>query len=329
MEHNLIHKTPRTVLARLTETADYLASFFIETPRLDAEVLLAHVLGTDKAGLYRALYDSIPPQARENLDKLLQRRIKGEPISYILGSKEFWSLTFTVGSGVMVPRPETETLVEAALDLLPPNSSPNILDIGTGSGAIAIALAKERPHASIIAIDISPQALVFARKNAVSHRIKTVTFLEGDLFEPVTERTGSFDLIVSNPPYIPTDQICQLAPGLRDFEPHAAFDGGPDGLELYRRIAAQAHHYLTRGGVLLLEVGYDQSTPVQGLLTQDGVFSSPEVYRDLGGIERVVMARKKSAGGINSPVASALSRHNARYFLSDAPESREKTCKII
>ncbi|HNU70922.1 MAG TPA: peptide chain release factor N(5)-glutamine methyltransferase [Thermodesulfobacteriota bacterium] len=291
MELSLVYRNPHTVLACLNETTDYLASSSPETPRLDAEVLLAHVLGLDKAGLYRNLYDIVPPSRREELRELADRRIKGEPVSYILGRKEFWSLTFTVGPGVMVPRPETETVVEAALASFPPGSSPRVLDLGTGSGCLAVVIARELPGATVFATDRSPQALAFARQNAAVHQVN-ITFVEGDLFQPVADRPAWFDLIVSNPPYIPSSHIPLLPAGLRDYEPHGAFDGGPDGLVFYRRIIDQAHTYLSAGGVLVLEVGYDQSEIVQKLIVDAGFYQAPETVKDLAGIERVVRTRR-------------------------------------
>ena len=288
---SLVYSNPHIVQTLLAETADYIASYCPETPRLDAEVLLAHVLETDKPGLYRSLHDIVPVSAREQLRKLIKRRINQEPISYILGRKEFWSLVFSVGPAVMVPRPDTEILVEEALRLLPTDTALNILDIGTGSGAIAIVLAKELPAAAITAVDISPAALEFARINAAAHNVSTITFLLGDLFHPVRSQEHAFDIIVSNPPYIPSNEIHHLPQGLRDYEPHSAFDGGTSGLDFYRKITNQAPRYLKANGFLLLEVGYDQSTAVSNLINKTGAFSNPETVLDLGGIERVVKAQ--------------------------------------
>ncbi|MBD3357352.1 MAG: peptide chain release factor N(5)-glutamine methyltransferase [Chitinivibrionales bacterium] len=275
----------------LTEIADHIAPHCPETPRLDAEVLLAEVLGTDKAGLYRSFHDLVPVFARNRLRELVQRRIKKEPISYILGRKEFWSLVFSVGPDVMVPRPDTEVLVEEALRAVPLETRCSILDIGTGSGAIAVALAKERPAAIITATDISASALETAKRNAALNHVTAITFRHGDLFDPVRDREHNFDLIVSNPPYIPTDETSRLPKGLRDYEPYSAFDGGPDGLALYRRIIREAPRYLKADGILMVEVGYDQSTAVSNLIREAGGFRPPETVRDLSGLERVVKAQ--------------------------------------
>lgn len=284
---------PLTVISLLNQTADFLASACPETPRLDAEVLLAHVLATDKVGLYLSSFTPVAPKVRDELRALIQRRLKGEPVSYLIGRKEFWSLPFKVGPAVMVPRPQTETLVEEALMLFSSHSSPKILDIGTGSGAIAIALATELPQATIIATDISAEALSVARENAASNQTSTITFFQGDLFAPVDGREAGFDLIVSNPPYIAHDAISSLPPGIRDYEPLLALDGGPDGLACYRRIVAQAPRYLRPGGWLLLEVGEGQSRPLLELVTQTTMFGVPETALDVLHIERVVKAQRR------------------------------------
>jgi len=192
----------------------------------------------------------------------------------------------------MIPRPQTETLIEAALTLSPPDSSPFILEIGTGSGAISIALATELPKASIIATDISPGALSVARENASSNGVKSIKFIEGNLYEPLKGQKEIFDLIISNPPYIPGEEISRLPPGIRDYEPRLAFDGGFDGLECFRKIVEKAHHHLKPGGGLLLEVGNSQNQSVCKIISQTGHFSSPQTLKDLSNIERVVKAKR-------------------------------------
>lgn len=219
---------------------------------------------------------------------LITRRINGEPVSYIIGRKEFWSLPFKVNPAVMIPRPETETLVEVALKIFSPCSSPSILEIGTGSGAISITLATELPQASISAIDISPEALSAAKENAFSHGMRSIRFIEGNLFEPLEGERTPFDLIISNPPYIPTNEIPHLPPGIRDYEPAIAFDGGADGLTFYRAIVQKAPDYLKPGGYLLLEAGTGQGHDVAKIMVETKKFSLPEIIKDLSGIERVV-----------------------------------------
>lgn len=257
---------------------------------MDAEVLLARVLKTDRTGLYLAWETIVSEQEKEVFQNLIARRIKGEPVSYIIGRKEFWSLLFKVNSAVMIPRPETETLVEAALKIFSPGSSPSILEIGTGSGAISIALATELPQASIIALDISFEALTVAKGNASSHGVSSIQFIEGNLYEPLKGESELFDLIISNPPYIPTTEVPQLPPGIRDYEPYIAFDGGTDGLELYRKIIREAHHNLKHVGYLLLEVGKGQYQEVSEIISETKKFSFPEIIPDLSSIERAVKA---------------------------------------
>jgi release factor glutamine methyltransferase len=229
---------------------------------------------------------------RKKLQDLVARRIKREPISYILGRKEFWSLTVTVNPAVMVPRPDTEVLIEAALQLFSVDACLRVIDVGTGSGAIALALAKELPHASVIATDISAEALRVAERNADSNGICSITFLHGHLFGPVQSHALAFDLVISNPPYIPTAQIAHLPPGLRDYEPHLAFDGGVDGLAFYREIAQQAPAVLKPGGFLLVEVGYNQNAAVRKIINDTDMFSPPETVLDLSGIQRVIKAQR-------------------------------------
>jgi len=255
---------------------------------LDAEVLLAQVLKTDRKGLYLSLSNLISKQEKETFQGLITRRINGEPVSYIIGRKEFWSLSFKVNSAVMIPRPETETLVETALKIFSFCSMPAVLEIGTGSGAISIALATELPQASIIATDISFEALTVAKENASFHGVKSIQFIEGNLYEPLQGERKIFDLIISNPPYIPTNEISQLPPGIRDYEPHVAFDGEADGLGFYRKIIREAHHYLKSSGYLILEVGKDQSQEVAKIICETKKFSPPEIIPDLSGAERVI-----------------------------------------
>jgi release factor glutamine methyltransferase len=281
-----------TVISLLTRIAEFLTPYCPDTPRLDAEVILAHVLRTDKTSLYLSPYRLVSDKEKALLEELLSRRIKGEPVSYIVGRKEFWSLRFRVSSPVMIPRPQTETLVETALQVFPTGSSPSILEIGTGSGAIAIALATEFPGTFIVATDISSQALSVARENASACGVASITFVQGCLYDPLHGGGRGFDLIISNPPYIPTGELSHLPAGIRDYEPRCAFDGGIDGLEFYRKIAGQAHQYLKPGGYLLLEVGDKQSADVCEIISLTGSYSPAETVKDLLGIERVVKASR-------------------------------------
>ena len=270
----------------------------IENPRLNAELLLARSLNLSREGLYRNLHGQLKEKERETLEKMIQRRISGEPLQYILEKQEFWSIDLKVDPRVLIPRPETELLVEQSLLILSENSFwgvPSILEIGTGSGAIAIALAKEVKDIFLIATDISRDALVLARENAKSAGIQDqIKFVNGDLFGPLhpSKEKKPFDFILSNPPYIIRHEIGSLAKEVREYEPTIALDGGEDGLEFYRHLISQAPFYLREGGWLLLEIGQNQREMVSKLIEEEGTFLKSECVRDLSGFERVVKAQK-------------------------------------
>jgi release factor glutamine methyltransferase len=288
-----------TRLESLNQTTQYLKDHQIESPRLNAELLLARSLNLGREEFYTHLHEPMKESEKEKLEKMIRRRISGEPLQYILEHQEFWSIDLKVDSRVLIPRPETELLVEQSLLILSENSlkgTPSVLEIGTGSGAIAIALAKEMKDIFLVATDISRDALVLAKENAesagVQHQIK---FVNGDLFDPLapSKERKRFDLIISNPPYIVRHEIGSLAKEVRDYEPTIALDGGEDGLESYRRIIAGAPFYLREGGWLLLETGQGQSKKVSEQIETGGAFLRPQILRDLPGIERVVKAQKK------------------------------------
>ena len=288
-----------TVLELLNGSTSTLKNHQIESPRLNAELFLARSLNLSREGLYRNFYSQLKEGEKEALEKMIQRRISGEPLQYILGHQEFWSIDFKVDPRVLIPRPETELLVEQGLLILSENSFkriPSVLEIGTGCGAIAIALAKEVKSIFLVATDISRDALVLAKENAksagVQHQIK---FVNGDLFGPLrsSKEKEPFDLILSNPPYIHRLEIHALAKEVRDFEPVIALDGGEDGLEFYRRILTPASFYLREGGWLLLEVGQGQGEKVAEQIERNGTFLKPQILPDLSGIERVVKVQRK------------------------------------
>ena len=270
----------------------------IENPRLNAELLLARSLNLSREGLYRNLHGQLKEKERETLEKMIQRRISGEPLQYILEKQEFWSIDLKVDPRVLIPRPETELLVEQSLLILSENSFggvPSILEIGTGSGAIAIALAKEVKDIFLIATDISRDALVLARENAKSAGIQDqIKFVNGDLFGPLhpSKERKPFDLILSNPPYIIRHEIGSLAKEVREYEPTIALDGGEDGLEFYRHLISQAPFYLREGGWLLLEIGQNQREMVSKLIEGERTFLKSECVPDLSGFERVVKTQK-------------------------------------
>jgi len=263
-----------------------------KSARLDAELLLAEALGLDRIRLIieaeRPLADGELRRYRE----LIKRRRVGEPIAYILGQREFFALPMRVDRRVLIPRPDTVILVEAALSATRARHLyGRMLDLCTGSGCVAIAFAKERPTWRVTAVDLSPEAASVARENArragVVHNLGV---LEGDLFAPLAAN-ARFELITANPPYIPSGDIASLDADVRDFEPRLALDGGADGLEITRRVVRDAAHHLTAGGLLALEGGFDQAPAVSALLEAAG-FSEVTRTKDLAGIERVVSGRK-------------------------------------
>ncbi|MFZ4791134.1 MAG: peptide chain release factor N(5)-glutamine methyltransferase [Candidatus Competibacteraceae bacterium] len=257
------------------------------TPRLDAEILLATALNRPRSHLY-TWPESIPePELTDRFAAWLERRQQGEPVAYLLGWREFWSLKLEVTPDTLIPRPETELLVELALEPLPMNQAVAVADLGTGSGAIALALAAERPQARIVATDQSPAALAVARRNAVRLGIAHVEFRQGDWCAPLAGE--SFDLIVANPPYVAATDPHWRQGELR-FEPPAALISGPDGLDALRIIIAQAREVLKSGGWLLLEHGYDQGVAVPALLRERG-FSEVTDFQDTAGLSRVSRGR--------------------------------------
>jgi len=257
----------------------------------DAEFLLAHLIGRNRAWFLAHLDDEIPLDQADLYGKLIHRRLAGEPIQYITGETEFYGLTFRVTPAVLIPRPETEHLVEEVLkraaQIAHPRITPlRVLDIGTGSGCIAIALAHHLPQATITAIDLSPEAINLARQNAALNNFADrIRFLQGDLLAPVASE--AFDLIVSNPPYVPTTDRPTLSVEVRDHEPAVALFAGPDGLDLYRRLIPASHAAIVPGGLLLLEISYGQQPAVTSLLEASG-FHSIDVFPDLQGIPRVL-----------------------------------------
>ena len=292
-------ETKMTILEVLNWSTNYLKDHRVENPRLNAELLLARSLNVSREGLYMRLHDQLEERDKEVLEKLIHRRISGEPLQYILEHQEFWSLDFKVDPRVLIPRPETELLVEQSLLVLADTSSkriPSVLEIGTGSGAIVIALAKELKNILLVATDISMEALVLAKENARSAGVRhQINFVKGDLFGPFHPPKGRapFDLVLSNPPYITRRKIDTLAREVKDHEPRIALDGGEDGLAFYRRIIPEAHFYLREGGWLLLEIALGQGGIVSGMIEEGGNFLRPESIPDLSGIGRVVKARRR------------------------------------
>ncbi len=251
--------------------------------RLDAELLTCHALGISRSQLLARREQTPDGASRVILDALLARRAAGEPIAYITGEREFWSLALKVTPDVLIPRPETELLVEQALARLPSDADVAIADIGTGSGAIALAIASERPRTRVIATDVSESALAVARENAARHGIANVEFRQGAACEPI--RPDRVALIVSNPPYV-AEADPHLAQGDLRFEPRSALAAGADGLDVLHELIVCAPHVLIAGGSLLVEHGYDQAESVRALLARHG-FREIALHRDLAGLPRV------------------------------------------
>jgi release factor glutamine methyltransferase len=274
--------TPPTVRQALTQSS---------LVPVDAQVLLAHTLGRDRAWLLAHAGDPLSRGDADRFFELARRRREGEPVAYLTGWREFWGLRLAVDPSVLIPRPETETLVEIALARLPADRALRVLDLGTGSGAIALALASERPLAQVVATDRSQAALAIARANAQCLGIANVAFAQGDWYDDLpTGASGGFDLIASNPPYVAADDA-HLREGDLPFEPIGALAAGDDGLDALRVIVAGAPARLATGGWLAVEHGYDQSDAVQRLFAAAGLEGIVRA-RDLAGIPRVVAGRR-------------------------------------
>jgi release factor glutamine methyltransferase len=280
----LTSSTPLTFTTALTHGATRLAH--LPTAPRDAELLLLHATGRVRAFLLTHPDTELTPTEQSIYEQWLTRRAQHEPIQYITGEQEFYGLTLRVTPDVLIPRPETEHLVEALLNRVLHDAPLRIADVGTGSGAIAIALAHTLPNASIIALDYSAPALIIARENAERHNVvNRIGFLESDLLSAVAHET--FDAIVSNPPYVPESEV--LEPQVRDFEPHSALYAGPSGLDIYHRLIPQAWQALKTQGWLLMEIGHGQRDTLAKLLEP---WTSVEFVPDLQGIPRVAIARR-------------------------------------
>lgn len=264
------------------------AQFQSESARLDAELLLCHVLRVNRSWLYARPDKSLEPAQQDRFDELVARRAGGEPIAHILGEREFWSLTLQVTPDTLIPRPDTELLVEQALRLLPEDAAVKVADLGTGSGAIALAIARERPRCRVVATDLSAAALAVAQANATRNQIANVEFRHGRWSEALgSER---FDLIVSNPPYIAEDDP-HLAQGDVRFEPRSALVSGRDGLDDIRQIAREVRACLQNDGWLLLEHGFEQGGKVRAILQGNG-YEQVTTWCDLARHERVTGGRR-------------------------------------
>jgi release factor glutamine methyltransferase len=260
-----------------------------DSAQLDAEILLCTVLRCERSHLYAYPEMELSRPLIEALNKLIILRAQGHPVAYLAKQKEFWSLLLTVDENTLIPRPETEILVEKALELIPIDSKLNILDLGTGSGAIAIAIASERPLAKITATDINDKALKVAKSNAKLHKIKNIKFEKADWFK--TKENKLFDIIVSNPPYI-NDDDPHLTEGDVRFEPMSALVSGNDGLDDLRSIIGEANSHLNKQGWLIVEHGYNQAEPVQQLFNENS-FISVSTIKDYGNNDRITVGKLK------------------------------------
>jgi release factor glutamine methyltransferase len=280
-----------TIRVIISEATRKLEAAGIPSSRLDAEVLLAFCMNCDRLEFIKNPDQPVSHEQLTAFHKMIDRRLRFEPVAYITGRKAFWSFTLEVNPAVLIPRPDTEVIVEEALAILQahPFEKPCILDIGTGSGAIALALATEIPGVQITATDISTAALAVAQKNARALELeKSITFLQGDLFEPVC---GKFDMIISNPPYIGAEEYDALDPGVKDFEPRGALWAGKTGVEFYEKLVYQAPNYLKEKGWLLLEIGAKQSKSVHTIM--NGFYDCIDVHADYAGLSRVIKGRRK------------------------------------
>ncbi|HTO98394.1 MAG TPA: peptide chain release factor N(5)-glutamine methyltransferase [Myxococcales bacterium] len=278
-----------TVRSLLQWAREWLAKKGVENPRLDAELLLAHALGCDRIRLYIDLDKPLGAEELARFKPLIQRRGAREPVAYILGSKEFYGRPFEVGAGVFIPRPETELLVRMALEHLPAEREARVLDLCAGSGAVGISIAAERPLSRADLVELSPAAVAVAERNAQRHAPGRVRVFSGDLFAALPERVR-YDVIVANPPYVPTPHAEKMASDVVDHEPHLALFAGADGLEVIRRIAQGLGGWLTAGGLFATEIDPSQGAAVGALLREAGL-REVRVERDLAGLLRHALGR--------------------------------------
>lgn len=281
---------PWTVGRLLTWTTEWLGGKGSDSPRLDAEVLLAFVRGCPRIALYTAFDEPVDDAGRARFRELVRRRGDGEPVAYLVGSREFFSLPFTVTKAVLVPRPETEGLVVRALDLCKGLATPRIADVGTGSGAVAVTLAKRLPKASLVATDVAPDALEVARGNAQRHGVaERVECVACDLLEGVA---GPFDVIVSNPPYVREDEFEGLPRDVRLHEPKGALVAGPTGVEVVERLVSTAVGKLAPGGWLLVEIGPSTAAASEEAIRRQAGLEPAPTLPDMAGLPRIVQARR-------------------------------------
>ncbi len=286
---------PWTILKLLQWTTDYFKRNNVAEPRASAELLLAHVLSKDRLFLYLNYDRPMETGELAAFRTYIKRRLAGEPNQYITGTQEFWSLPFRVNPNVLIPRPETELLVEVVLEFLrSSDSNISILDLGTGSGAIAIALARELSGVRIVATDLSMAALQLARENARMNQVdEKIHFVRSDMFAAISISSQKFTVVVTNPPYVSHAEFSKLAREIRDYEPRGALDGGPDGLTAIKYIIKEASTVLCQTGALIMEMGADQAESVSTLVRDSQHYQSYRIIKDYSGIDRVLLAVKQ------------------------------------
>ncbi|MCG6917083.1 MAG: peptide chain release factor N(5)-glutamine methyltransferase [Deltaproteobacteria bacterium] len=286
---------PWTILKLLHWTTDYFKKNKVAEPRASAEVLLAHLLSRDRLFLYLN-YDR-PMEAEElaTFRTFVRRRLAGEPNQYITGTQEFWSLPFRVNPDVLIPRPETEVLLETVLEFLgSPETEIRLLDLGTGSGAIAVSLAREFDLIKIVATDSSKAAVKLAQENALLNQVDSkIHFVCADMFSAFSSVSWKFAVVATNPPYVSQAEFSELPREIRDYEPRYALDGGPDGLAAIKHIIREAPAVLSQGGALIMEIGAHQGESVSGLVKASQHYESYRIIKDYSGLDRVLFALKK------------------------------------
>ncbi len=282
-----------TIGSLLDWTAAFLLKKEAESPRLDAEVLLAHALGCRRIELYTRHAEPATEEVRERYRDLIRRRTEGCPVAYLVGRKEFFSLTFEVDSSVLIPRPDSEHVVLECLRLAKGMATSTLLDLGVGSGNLSVAFTFHQKAARVVSIDISPAALAVARRNAIKHQVaQRIDFREGDLFGPI-QAGEQFDFVISNPPYIPTAEVPELETGVSEFEPKQALDGGADGFAIFDRILTGALPVLKSGGSLIVEIGAPQHEEARRKISALPEYELFETIYDGSRHPRVLRARRR------------------------------------
>lgn len=284
-----------TIVEAINKASRKLLDAGVPAAAFDAELLLRHILGRDRTWIITHGDDPLGGEQAALFEESVRRRVTREPLQYITGVQEFWGLDFIVMPDVLIPRPETELVVEAALKAAESIKTPLIVDLCTGSGCIAVSLAKELPESRIFAIDRSRKALGVARQNAQRHGVSDhVRFLEGDLFGPLEELDirGKMDIITANPPYVRSGDLPLLQPEVKDYEPGMALIAGPEGTEIAGRIIAAAPEFLRKNGFLIMELGQNQADAVVGMVEETRAYTELELLKDLAEIDRVIVAKK-------------------------------------